>query len=655
MTDMDATLEKYGTLDEIERKEQLDEGLACRWSGCQLPNGFSLTNNGLIFQPDSDKDVEQVTLQPVWVEAISRDPEGESWGRLVCWNDVDGGYHKRAIPNRLFHAQGTELAQTLAEGGLQIAYGKEKLLLRYLTSMVADKRMTAAIATGWLGETFVLPLEALRQRDGEAVVYQPQGLHGTARSIYKRGDYETWRAGIENVSPVLIFGICASLSAPVRFPLNIEAGGFHFHDLTSRGKTTLLQVCSSVWGNGVDPSIAGGSEAYIQRWNATDNALEAKAVSFNDLPMVIDEVGESDPQNFGRTIYRIISGTGRSRADRSGDLRDGKAWRILILSAGEIAVSQFIEQGGKPVKGGQLVRMADINLDNLEPLFSSGGEADSTKRLCAEHFGHVGPLMIETIPDLTEGWDEFDHEQIGPAVSSMAQRVRQRFALVAHVGLLCFKFGIVPWGEEQILGSVRAVYTAWHDQVDTVSDIDRGILAVRDFIMRHESRFEVDENSPPRDRAGWRRNDLYHFTPDAFKEACKGVDPVKVKQALKEKGLLHCTKGLSSRITVSSKTVTVISVKSDLLVETTDSRGNEGNTGNKQEAEPLSANTHIEPEGVTQVIGPFPVTPITSPYPALVMSKTRISNGPLPPLSPLPPNSDCHENSLMDYPVEEEI
>lgn len=89
-------------------------------------------------------------------------------------------------------------------------------------------------------------------------------------------------------------------------------------------------------GNGVDPAILGGDGAYIQRWNATGNALEAVAECFNELPLTIDGIGEGDPREFGKTIYRIISGTGKRRLKDTANLRNNRTWRVTVLSAGEI-------------------------------------------------------------------------------------------------------------------------------------------------------------------------------------------------------------------------------------------------------------------------------------------------------------------------------
>jgi putative DNA primase/helicase len=532
-----------------------------------IPKGYTCTENG-VKQIVEDGDPLWITFKPVLVTALSRDESGNNWGVLVWWIDLDEKEHETAIPKKLFHAQGTELAQQLADGGLQIVPSMEKVLLRYLATFNVEEKLIAASCTGWLGEAFVLPNESINEPEGQQIVYQPEGQSNTAKAIGKKGSFKQWKSGMKDASPMIMFFVSASLSAPVRFKIGIEAGGFHAFNLTSQGKTTMLQAASSVWGNGVDPAIAGGDEAYIQRWNSTANALEAKAETFNDLAMVIDEIGEGDPKEFGRTIYRVISGTGRGRANRSGGLRDSKSWRVTILSAGEVAVSDFIESGGSRVKGGQLVRMIDLDLAAIGDLFKSSEEADAMKKLCATHYGHAGPAMLEAIPDLVDGWSDFDHSEIGTAVTAIAKRVRARFALVAYTGVIAVNASILPWNEEQVMGAVKSAYSAWHDRINVVSDIDRGVESVKNFILKHESRFElpIDEHTP-RDRAGWFRDDLYHFTDEAFKEACAGGDAKKVRQALKDAGLLHTSTGNKSKIRVRgvTKPVRVTSVKAEIL------------------------------------------------------------------------------------------
>jgi len=214
-------------------------------------------------------------------------------------------------------------------------------LLQYLTAFTPEDRLSGATVTGWQGSAFVLPDRTLNEPNGERVVYQPADPHTAGWAIVKTGDFNHWRQAIEDLGALPRFAICTTMDAPSRYLVGIEAGGFHFHGNTSRGKTTLLHAAASVWGHGVDPQQTGGAESYTQRWNATANALEAMAECFNDLPLIVDEIGEGDIKDFGRTIYRIMSGCGRGRANVGGGLRRAKSWRVLVLSTGERAAADY--------------------------------------------------------------------------------------------------------------------------------------------------------------------------------------------------------------------------------------------------------------------------------------------------------------------------
>jgi len=607
------------------------------------PKGYQCTSKG-VCRLVEEGDHEWITLRPCEVTALSRDESNNNWGVLVWWIDLDDMVHEIAIPKRLFHSHGSELAQTLADGGLQIIPGREKALLRYLAAFNVDNKLIAAPSTGWLNNAFILPHESINEPPHQRIVYQPTGLSNISRAIHRQGALANWQALMLNVSDMVKFFICASLSAPVRYQVGIEAGGFHVYNLTSQGKTTLLQAAASVWGNGVDPAIAGGAESYIQRWNGTANALEAKAVAFNDLPMTIDEIGEGDAKEFGQTIYRIISGTGRSRAGRSGELRDSKSWRITVLSAGELAVSDFIESGGGKIKGGQMVRLVDLDLSNMPPLFDSAAEANSMKKLCANHYGHAGPEFLKMVPDLTVGWSDFNHDVIGIAPNSIASRVRARFALVAYTGILACQAGILPWTETEIIHSVQMAYRTWHKQLNTVSDIDRGVQSVREFILKHESRFEFPgADYPPNNRAGWYRDNMYHFSPAAFKEGCKGIDPTKVKKELHRLGFLHLnkTKGLNSALKVSGKAVTVVSVKTEILSDSINTGSNHGNRSNPYGIASDTGVTTKDEEVVTgsnlDQTSAFKLPLVTTSRQEVATAKTCINKGKLPRLPPLPP------------------
>ncbi|MDQ6961998.1 MAG: DUF927 domain-containing protein, partial [Mariprofundaceae bacterium] len=320
-----------------------------------IPWGYVCNKDGVSIH-HNDKDAEQITHAPCWVSAISRDYNDSNYGRCVHWISHKKVEHKQALPAEMFHGGADELAGFLAMHGLSIVPSKEKKLLQYLAAFKPDKDMLSAPSTGWLNQSFVLPLQTINEPTGEQVVFQPTEASAAITCIKAKGNLKEWQEHVAGVaqSPLVQFAICAAFAAPMRFHAGVDAGGFHFWGSSSKGKTTLLQAASSVWGNGADPSRHSGADAYLQRWNATKNGLEGMAAAFNDLPLCLDEIGEGSAKDVGGIIYNLMSGTGKVRMNKGCGIRERKSWRILLLSSGEHSIPDYIAEGGQTAKGGQL-------------------------------------------------------------------------------------------------------------------------------------------------------------------------------------------------------------------------------------------------------------------------------------------------------------
>ena len=232
----------------------------------------------------------------------------------------------------------------------------------------------------------------------------------------------------------------------------------------------------------------------------------------------------------------------------------------------------------------------------------------------------------------------FDQSEIGEAVTEISGRVRARFALVAYTGCIAVNAGTLPWTRDRVINAVKAAYTVWHNASNSVSDIDRGVAAVRDFILKHESRFEVKPENLPHDRAGWKRDERYHFTPAAFKEACNGADSVKVKKALRESRLLHFTKGLDSNIRVNGQLTPVTSVLSSIT--------SIGSSSPRPTT--VSADTSKKTE-VGSVVSPD--TTDTTRKTEVGSAESHMNKGLLPPIPPIPPNNS--DMGVVPYGFEE--
>ncbi len=532
----------------IETNLKASDEVAQPWQGVAVPTGYRVTPRGVLTKVD--KDWQHITMTPVWVESLLREKTAVNYSLGLRFIDRDGQLRDYCLPVSLLHTAGTDAAQKLAALGVAIKFGRERSLLEFISEFNPDKKITTATALGWHDDAFVLPTMTINPSI-EPIEYRPKTPSPIAAVIEQKGDLNAWQKGLSNSSSLVRFAVQAAIAAPMRHLVGVEAGGFHFFGLTSQGKTTLLQAAASVWASGADPAIAGGKQSYLQKWNSTSNALESKAELLNDLPLIVDEIGESDAREFGGVIYKLFAGVGRGRSNRDGDLKEPKSWRCSLLSAGELGVIDHIAHGKGDARGGMMVRLPDLRIDECEPLFKSSEEADRIKQLCADHYGHVGALAVEQMHQWALGWRDFNHDCLGEAVTSIHRRVRARFALVAFVGQQACAAGLLPWNQQAAIEAAQSAYQAWLTR-QNVDDTDRGVEAVRAFILANASRFQVGNTSPPRDRAGWYQDNAYHFTPEGFKEACNCADVQSVKKALNRQGYLK-----SNRVDAFSNVITV--------------------------------------------------------------------------------------------------
>ena len=185
---------------------------------------------------------------PIWVSALSRQANGTGWGRIVKWIDGDQRLHERSIPAARLHEVGPQLAQELANEGLEISHGQERRLSQYLADFHPEKRCTSVDRLGWIDTTdgsldYVLPQGSVA--NGQ-IVYQPERYSPTVSTMKSAGDLENWKEHVAKPcsrQPYVVFGLCSAFGGPLLKHLRTDSGGFNFSDSSSRGKTDCSSRC----------------------------------------------------------------------------------------------------------------------------------------------------------------------------------------------------------------------------------------------------------------------------------------------------------------------------------------------------------------------------------------------------------------------------
>lgn len=500
-----------------------------------------------------------------------RDPKGEGWARLLRWHDKDKRTHTYAVSDNDLHGDHRVLFGNLASRGLHIVTSKDRdHLIHYLNSVEIEERVTEVPHTGWhsIGADLVFALPD--QTIGE--IHETIIIRGTDQSPFERcGTLDQWKKGIGSLTAGHsrpIFYVSAAMAAPLLGPLGIEGGGFNLFGKSSIGKTSAECAAASVWGKGT--STSGG---FIRTWRATANALEAVAAIHTDTMLGLDELSVVEAKEAAASVYSLASGAGKGRSNRDGSARRSLIWRVIILSTGEVRLTDKLIEDRRKARAGQQVRLVDIPADagkGFGVFDSAGAEgssqilADKIKAAAQTHYGSAGPefvrnLIAEDYSKIKQMIEAFRvHAPEG--ADNQVLRVLDRFGLVAAAGELAIQFGIVPWEKGEAIKAAKVCFDAWFEDrggADAGEDL-AAIAAVSFFIEKHgEARFEpaagTADGFPIRDRAGWRRGEgdarEWLVLPEVWKqEVCAGHNPTAVAKALVERGMLKPdTEGKHSR------------------------------------------------------------------------------------------------------------
>ena len=556
---------------EIEKKctEKIQKKLS------SIPAGFYLDETSLWYkdEPKNENDIPTPLriCSRLEIIAVTRNKHGEDFGRLLQWYDCDGRLHTWAMPMSLLAGEGTVYLGELLSKGLEIEPGRSvrlKLTV-YIQSSHPEARALCTPNVGWHEDCFVLPLRTIGQKDKEQIILQTAYLN---ENFSSQGTLEEWQqiAKLSEGNSRLIFALSMSFASILLTPLGIESGGVHFQGTSSLGKTTILRVAASSWGG----------KDYLLTWRATTNGLEGTALNHNDTLLCLDELGQSDPDKIGESIYMLANGSRKARSDALGFSKPTPKWRILFISSGETNLAGHLQQVGKKTRAGQEVRILDIPVDtgkygafdNLHGYLSGDSFAKELNALTSKYYGNAAIRFIELLIANKAEYlllarkkiQQFEKEHLPTNASGQVSRALNRFAVIAAAGEIATAMGITKWENGEAFTGIKSCFEAWLEVRGGVGliEVEQIKMHVRRFFeLSGESRFvdisEFNENSfdssaysaqsPSQkvvNRAGFRENKknktTYYVLPEVFKaEICAGFDKKLVESVcINEKWLI---------------------------------------------------------------------------------------------------------------------
>jgi putative DNA primase/helicase len=301
----------------------------------------------------------------------------------------------------------------LSENGLSINSCNSKKIVEYLSAfeacnMLRIPKKLIARGVGWKtikgkrmfllgGKATAKTNKQTANEDNISIEFRADpGFERFVKAMNPQGSFSKWVKSIEPTLkyPGACFALYASFSAPLLRILKAPNFIVDFWGRTSVGKTTALELASSIWGN---PHKESGGLVFS--WDSTKVYLERMANFFCDVPIFPDDSQTVDDKILRNTLYMVANGVGKGRGSVTG-IRYTPSWHTVCFSTGERPLTECTTFAG--------ARARTIEIFG-SPFPDVGGEFISDlKKGIRENYGHAGKRYIEGITSLLNKEEEID-------------------------------------------------------------------------------------------------------------------------------------------------------------------------------------------------------------------------------------------------------
>lgn len=535
-----------------------------------------------LIKPDRDgtEKTIRVTHQRLDVIAIGRTAKNQGYSSLLEWEDIDGNTHQEIISQADLEGEAKDMRRMLADGGLRLKSksGSIDYLIDYLRSCAPDRRFIIVDRLGWHknkdGKLFFALKDKVIGQSQEEIIFNSTAPDEALPALEVSGTAEEWRDNVANLcnySTRATLGVCMAFASPMARLLDVPTFGIHLKGKTSRGKSTVACIASSVYGR---------FSSYKKSWQGTQTGMEGLAYNYNDLLLPLDEISNIDPKDVSNVIYAIGNEVDKNRGAKNGLNRTTKTWREVVLSTGEETVTEMLRKANLKAQAGLEVRMPSINAQatddeemGVNESFPAGYNAQSYKELlegnCKKYHGAVFERWIEFLitldPDnLREEYTRFRDSFIQEyRPTNQNRRIANNFAFVAFAGELATGAGLTGWEMERETSghswAREAVGICFKSALDIIGnglpiEDKKALEHIETLLLENRSNFlngALGSSFAPSPCWGYRLligapevGEVFYIPPTIFaKNFCAVMGEKETAQLLKKYGLLETEAG----------------------------------------------------------------------------------------------------------------
>lgn len=384
-----------------------------------------------------------------------------------------------------------EMRRALGKKGvIPLSKKQSDLITDYVLRSVAKMQYTGEptkmrLQFGWADNNtkFVI---GDREITTEGVYHTPpsKSTKHLSSAMIPTGSLASWKEvfalyGREGLEPHA-FAALTGFGAPL-FRYTGQRGGMInvIHPNSGTGKTTILHMANSIWG---DPVLLCGAKI------DTQNAKIARMGILNNLPVTFDEMTNTKAEEFSELVYCMEQGRGKDRMTMStNEIRSNAAsWRTLSLCSSNASFYEKLA-AYKRTPDGESMRLLEYKIEPTDAI-DVGHAKNMFDHVLKGNFGHAGPIYAEWLVNNQEEAEstvlslqaKFDAEL------KLTQRERIWSATIASNvagGLIAKRLNLLDWDLHRIYRWVSAELLSMRQDVPLPSSDAAAVVG--DYILHN--------------------------------------------------------------------------------------------------------------------------------------------------------------------------
>lgn len=322
-------------------------------------------------------------------------------------------------------------------------------------------------------------------REGFAKIYN---------ALHEKGDKKKYMDFIKECrasnSKEQKLAIATSLASVIVKICNINNFILHFYGESGKGKTLLLMLAASIWGN------AKKEGEYIASVKNTETSFETQLDFLNHLPFLCDDISASkDTTNkrskndsYSELIYFLCSGAGKGRATKDIMMQRLRSWQNCSITTAEKPITSEVSQLG------EILRVIEIQTTD-EYIFRDELNSINTAEFLNKNYGFLGKMFIDSIIEIgintvTEIFKNFVKDIREVSLSKEGKQINSMACILTADHIL----------KEYIFKDKHGLKI--DDIIDNIEDKDnvnenvRAYEFIKSFVSRNISKFQSTSYEP---------------------------------------------------------------------------------------------------------------------------------------------------------------